>query len=36
MKTKAANPDQNAALMEPVKPMFQVHRDSRTGCVTMS
>jgi len=26
-----ANPDQNAALMEPVKPMFQVHRDSRTA-----
>ena len=29
MKTKAANPDQNAALMEPVKPAFQVHHDSK-------
>ncbi len=28
MKTNAANPDQNAALMGPVKPVFQVHRDS--------
>jgi len=26
MKTNAANPDQNAAL---VKPVFQVHRDSK-------
>ena len=29
MKTNTANPDQNAALMEPVKPVFQVHRDSK-------
>ena len=29
MKTNAANPDQNAALMEPVKPVFHVHRDSK-------
>jgi hypothetical protein len=31
MTMHTANPDQNAALMEPVKPVFQVHRDSRTG-----